>query len=166
MSAVTLISIEEYLNTAYDPDMEYEDGVLVETNVGDLLHSAVQRNLIVSFAKQRPETRTYPAVRSRTREARFRLPDVAITLGRREGQYLAETPFIAIEILSEDDRMTRFIEKLKEYAEWGVPNIWVFDPRTRQMFVFHGNALVEIEGDLIATESPRLELTRDEIFWD
>ncbi len=44
MSAATLISVEEYLNTSYDPDMEYVDGVLVETNVGDLLHSVVRRN--------------------------------------------------------------------------------------------------------------------------
>jgi Uma2 family endonuclease len=166
MSAATLISVEEYLRTSYDPDMEYVDGVLVETNVRDLGHSAVQRNLIVAFDKKYPATRTYPEVRSRTRETRFRLPDVAVELGKREGRYLTKAPFIAIEILSEDDRVTRVIEKLKEYAEWGVPNIWVFDPRTQRMFVFLKNALVEIEGDLIATETPRLELTRDEIFRD
>ena len=50
--------------------------------------------------------------------------------------------------------------------QWGVPNIWVFDPRTRQMFVFKERLLLEIEGDIIATESPRLELRRDEIFRD
>jgi Uma2 family endonuclease len=166
MGATTLISVEEYLNTSYDPDMEYVDGVLVETNVGDLAHSAAQRNVVVAFANKYPETRSYPEVRSRTRKTRFRLPDVAVALGPRGGRYLAEAPFIAIEILSEDDRMTRVIEKLKEYAEWGVPNIWVFDPRTRRMFVFQGNALLELEGDVIATESPRLELTRDEIFRD
>lgn len=166
MSAATLISVEEYLSTSYDPDMEYVDGVLVKTNVGDLLHSVVRRNLILAFGKKYPQTKTYPEVRSRTRETRFRLPDVAVELEKREGRYLAEAPFIAIEILSEDDRMTRVIEKLKEYAEWGVPNIWVFDPRTWQMFVFQKNALLEIEGDVIATESPRLELRRDEIFRD
>ena len=36
------ITVEEYLNTAYDPDMEYVDGVLVERNVGDWLHALVQ----------------------------------------------------------------------------------------------------------------------------
>jgi Uma2 family endonuclease len=146
--------------------MEYVDGVLVETNVGDLPHSAVQRNLGTLFSNKYPETRAYPEVRSRTRQTRFRLPDVAVALGRREGRYLAEAPFIAIEILSEEDRMTRVIEKLKEYAEWGVPNIWVFDPRSWQMYVFENGSLLEIKGDVIATESPRLELTRDEIFRD
>ena len=30
-----LLSVEEYLNTTYDPDVEFVDGVLVERNVGD-----------------------------------------------------------------------------------------------------------------------------------
>lgn len=166
MSTATLISVEEYLSTSYDPDMEYVDGVLVETNVGDLLHSAVQRNIIIAFAQKYPHVKTYPEVRSRTRTTRFRLPDVAADLLVRKGRFIAESPFIAIEILSEDDRMTRLTEKLKEYAEWGVPNIWVFDPRTQQMYACENGALVKIEGDVIATGTPRLELTRDEIFRD
>jgi Uma2 family endonuclease len=166
MEAATLVSVEDYLNASYDPDMEYVDGVLVETNVGDLPHSVAQRNITVAFAVKYPQTKTYPEVRSRTRATRFRLPDVAIDLRKREGRFLTEAPFIAVEILSEDDRMTRVIEKLKEYAEWGVLNIWVFDPRTRQMFVFTESTLREIAGDVIATEAPRFELTRDEIFQD
>lgn len=166
METAALIPVEEYLSTSYSPDMEYVDGVLVEISVGDLLHSAVQRNLVIAFDRKYRYVKTYPEVRSRTRETRFRLPDVAVALQKREGRFLAVPPFVAIEILSEDDRMTRVIEKLKEYAEWGVPNIWVLDPRTRQMFVFQKNALLEIEGDGIATDSPRLELTRDEIFQD
>jgi Uma2 family endonuclease len=80
------------------------------------------------------------------------------------GRFIIEPPFIAIEILSEEDRVTRLIEKLKDCAAMGVPNIWVFDPRLKQMLVFHGNSLQEIEGDTISTGEPRLELTREEIF--
>ena len=35
MSVGTLVPLAEYLATAYDPDVEYVDGVLVERNVGD-----------------------------------------------------------------------------------------------------------------------------------
>jgi hypothetical protein len=35
----SLVSLEEYLRTSYDPDMEFVDGVLVERNVGDWLHA-------------------------------------------------------------------------------------------------------------------------------
>ena len=34
MATSTYLSITEYLNTAYDPDLEYVDGQLVERNVG------------------------------------------------------------------------------------------------------------------------------------
>lgn len=34
-----------------------------------------------------------PEVRSRTRETRFRVPDVAVGLVKREGCYLAKAPF-------------------------------------------------------------------------
>jgi Uma2 family endonuclease len=165
MGVNTLISVEEYLHSAFSPDMEYVDGVLEEINVGDPSHGAVQRNICVAVANRYSKMRAYPEVRSRTRETRFRLPDVAVATRKAEGRYLAEPPFDAIEILAEEDRISRLI-KLREYTEWGIANIWVFDRRTRQMYVFQQNAMVEITGDTIVTESPRLEFTRDEIFQD
>ena len=56
------------------------------------------------------------------------------------------------------------IEKLKEYAAIGTPNIWVIDPGTKRMFKYESSALSEVEGDIIATTDPHLELTRSEIF--
>jgi hypothetical protein len=42
MSIETLISVEEYLSTSYDPDVEYVNGVLVERNVGDRLQAETE----------------------------------------------------------------------------------------------------------------------------
>jgi Uma2 family endonuclease len=164
MGVGTLISVEEYLNTSYDPDVEYVDGVLVERNVGKWLHSLVQRNIIVAFGRKYPQILAVPELRSKTREKRFRIPDVTVLLAPPEGDVLLVPAFVAIEILSDEDRMTRVIEKLKEYAASGTRHVWVFDPRLQQMFSFRGNALQEVEGDTIATDDPRLELTRDEVF--
>ena len=98
-------------------------------------------------------------------QTRYRLPDVCVTLRRPTAQKaLLEAAFLAIEILSDDDRMTRVLEKLKEYAANGTPHIWVIDPRLRQMFTFRANALQEVESNVIATDDPRLELTREEAF--
>ena len=166
MAVAAHVSLEESLNTSYEPDMEYVDGELVEINVGDPVHSLVQGNIVYALKLKYPKAKVMPEVRSRTRETRFRLPDVAVALNMPEGRFVTEPPYIAIEILSEDDRVSRLIEKLKEYAAMGVLNIWVFDPRLKQMFVFEGNALREIEGDTISTGEPRIELTRDEIFQD
>ena len=60
--------------------------------------------------------------------------------------------------------MTRVIEKLEEYAAIGTPNIWLFDPRLRQMFSYRAGVLQLVDAEVIATENPRIELTRDEVF--
>ncbi|HYW42754.1 MAG TPA: Uma2 family endonuclease [Bryobacteraceae bacterium] len=164
MAAGTLISVEEYLKTSYDPDVEYVDGVLLERNVGDWLHCLIQRNIILALSRRYPDIFAVPELRSQTRTTRYRLPDVSVLLAAPQTKYLLEAAFLAIEILSEDDSMSRMIEKLKEYAATGVPNIWVIDPRLRQVFTFQGNTLQEVPGDVIATGDPRLELTREEVF--
>jgi Uma2 family endonuclease len=166
MAVETLVSVEEYLNTSYSPDMEYVDGVLVERNVGEWDHCMVQSNIIFELRQKYPNIKVVPELRAKVTGTRYRLPDVCVTLRDPHTRVLMEAPYIAVEILSEEDRVTRLIEKLKEYAAMGVPNIWVFDPGLKQMFVFHGNSLQEIEGDTISTGEPRLELTREEIFQD
>jgi Uma2 family endonuclease len=166
MSAGTLISVEEYLRTSYSPDMEYVDGELVETHVGEKHHCQVQSNIVFVLRTKYRSIRVYPELRSRVTATRFRLPDVCVTLQPPPGKVLEQAPFIAIEILSEEDRVSRWMEKLEEYSKLGTRHIWVFDPRLRKMFTYRDNALREIEEDVIATDDPRIELTRDEIFQD
>jgi len=166
MSVETLIPVEEYLNTAYDPDVEYVDGVLVERNVGDWLHSLIQRNLIIALSKY-SAIYAVPELRSRTTATRYRLPDVCVLLAPPQTKYVIDAVFFAIEILSEDDSMTKVIEKLDEYDRKGVANIWLIDPRLRKVSTYASGALNEVRGDRIATAGePRLEITRDEIFKD
>jgi Uma2 family endonuclease len=164
MSVDTLVSLEEYLNTSYDPDVEYVDGVLEERNVGDWLHSLVQRNVMFALSRKYPRIYAVPELRSQTRATRYRLPDVCVLLAAPKTKFLLDAAFVAIEILSEDDRMTKMLEKLEEYEQKGVPNIWIIDPRLHKMFVYSHGELREIQGDVMATGDPRLELTREEIF--
>ncbi len=41
--ATTKVSLEEYLNTSYRPDVEYIDGELQERNVGEIEHARMIR---------------------------------------------------------------------------------------------------------------------------
>lgn len=166
MAVGTQISVEEYLNSSYEPDMEYVDGELVETNVGEWNHGAVQSNIIFALRQKYPNIKVIPELRSKVTSTRYRVPDVCVTLRNPHTRVLLEAPYIAIEILSEEDRVSRLIEKLEEYAAMGTPNIWVFDPRLKRMFVFRANSLQVVEGDTISTDEPRLELTREEVFQD
>ena len=163
MSIAPLISVEEYLNTSYDPDVEYVDGVLVERNAGEWLHSLVQSNIMYHFTRKYPNIYALPALTSRTGSTRYRLPDISVLLTFPQTEYLLEAAFLAVEILSENDSMTSIIEKLHEYSQKGVANIWLIDPRLEKMFTFRSPNLREVE-EIIATDDPRLELTRAEVF--
>src|SRR5947209_13467361 len=141
MSAGTLISVEEYLNTSYDPDVEYVDGVLVERNVGKWLHSLVQRNIILALGRDYPDLLAVPELRIQISAGRYRIPDICVVLAPPAAEILTEPPRVVIEILSETDTLSEVMEKLKEYAGFGIPHIWLFDPRLRLMFTYAENTL-------------------------
>jgi Uma2 family endonuclease len=163
---VTVIPVDEYLSTSYSPDREYVDGIVLERNVGEKPHSKLQRILILVLSHKYPELHIWPPLRMRTVGDRHRIPDVCVTLSEPDSDVLQEPPFLAIEMLSAEDSMTHVIEKLEEYAAIGTPNIWLFDPRLRQMFTFEANALRLATASLASTSEPRIELTREEIFKD
>ena len=71
-----LVSVEEYLNTRYDPDVEFVDGVLVERNVGDWLHSLIQSNILFALRRKYPHLKVVAELRSSVTGTRYRLPDL------------------------------------------------------------------------------------------
>ena len=96
-----------------------------------MLHSLIQRNLLVALSRY-PSIFAVPELRSRTRETRYSWQDVSVVLRPPQGSFLIEAAHIAIEILSDDDRMSQVLEELAEYEAAGVPNIWLVDPRCRK----------------------------------
>jgi Uma2 family endonuclease len=133
MDVAALIPIEEYLATSYSPDMEYRDGVLVERNVGDKAHSALQTLLTIYIGVRRRQWNIfiYTELRVKVREKWFPIPDVCIfSLPDFEGRYPTRPPLLWIEILSHDDRMVNVWAKATELVENGVPYVWIIDPIT------------------------------------
>jgi Uma2 family endonuclease len=128
MAVATLVSIEEYLSTSWDPDREYVDGRLIERNVGELDHSYLQG--IIYSAMQKRGLYSFVELRVQVRANRFRIPDVAAVRGSRpSGRFLRQPPYIVVEILSREDRAGDIDDKVDDYIELGVENIWVVDPR-------------------------------------
>jgi hypothetical protein len=68
----TLVSLQEYLDTAYSPDREYVDGVVVERHVGERPHSLVLSNLI-RFTRCDGNLHVWPTLRVRTQAGRTRV---------------------------------------------------------------------------------------------
>jgi Uma2 family endonuclease len=134
MATATQISLETYLTTSYEPDVDYVDGVLEERNVGEFDHNMVQRAILFWFYLHEKEWRIRSIQEQRTKVAstKVRLPDVSVF--SREipiEQVFTRPQLIAIEVLSPEDRHSRIDKKVKNYIEFGVRNIWVVDPETR-----------------------------------
>ncbi len=80
MGTSTQISLETYLTTSYEPDVDYVDGVLEERNVGVYDHNAAQRAILIWFYIHEREWRIRSIQEQRTRVAstRVRIPDVSV----------------------------------------------------------------------------------------
>jgi Uma2 family endonuclease len=96
---------------------------------------------------------------------RYRVPDICVILGEPDRQIIRKPPFSCIEILSVDDRWKRVQERLKDFANMGVSNIWVLDPQTRSAYSFTAaDGLHEIKSGILKTENPAIEVKLDELF--
>lgn len=148
MDARVQVPVEEYLQTSFEgPDPEYVDGEIVERAVPDLLHGRVQFRFAGIFCEleKRHPLHAATEVRHKLRETRYRIPDVAVFAGDLPTERFPSTPpYIAIEILSPDDRFSEVIQKLDEYRTWGVPHIWLADPQLRRLLVYSATGLREV----------------------
>ena len=135
--ATTQVSLDEYLRTDYEPDCDYVDGELEERNVGELEHSAVQAFFIGWFIAHQELWRleAYPEIRLRVSPTRVRIADLAILPVKRPYEAVPSQPPVAIiEVLSPEDRVSRYQQRLDDYRSMGVANIWVIDPMRRKAF--------------------------------
>src|SRR3974377_1966686 len=118
---IAIVSLEEYLDTSYSPDREYVDGVVLERHVGERLLSFAQGNIFFYIRTNFPNVFVWPEQRVRTVAGRrSRVPDLCVTLEDPHTEVFETPPFIVIEILSTRDANSDVLEKLEEYAGFGV----------------------------------------------
>src|SRR5579863_2539736 len=137
MASRTLVSVEEYLRTSYRPDCDYVDGEIVERNLGELDHSDLQSEIITYFRTRRKRlcVFAYTEQRVQVSPTRFRIPDVCVMTDKPTDQIFRTPPFIAIEILSKEDRPKQTQQRVDDYLKFGVRYIWVIDPRSKRTWV-------------------------------
>ena len=165
MSTTALISMAEYMETSYEPDAEYADGVIVERNAGKKSHSKVQGRILVWFTTTYPDFPAWVEQRVETIPGRrCRIPDVCLTLAEPSVEVFEEAPLICIEGLSQGDTLSGFMEKFEEYAAFGVPHIWIIDPRRKRAYSFRSGSLEELHGDALVTSNPEIRLPFEEVF--
>ncbi len=128
------VSLDTYLTTPYQPDVDYVDGVLEDRNVGEYDHNAVQMAILFWFHQHGREWRIRSIQEQRTKVAstRVRIPDVCVfSRDVPIEQVFTKPQLIAIEVLSPEDRRSRIAARMSNFRSFGVPNLWVVDPETR-----------------------------------
>lgn len=129
------VTVSEYLHTSYSPDCDYVDGELQERNVGELDHAEVQGLIVHWFQSHARDwnIRALPEIRIQISPTRLRIADIGLILrtAKRE-QILQNAPLVVIEVLSPEDRVSRYQERLADYRQMGVRHIWMVDPQTRR----------------------------------
>lgn len=168
MSALpTLVSVDEYLHTVYRPDCDYVDGVVVERNVGEKDHSRLQLEIAYYLRQRRAEWGIFPSIEQRIQVAptRFRVPDICVVVGPEpDEQIYTRPPFLCIEILSPEDRMSRMQQRIADYLAFGVAYVWVIDPQTRGAWVYTSGAMREIRDGVLRTEQPDIAIPLADVF--
>lgn len=132
-----LLTVDDYLHSSYSPDCDYVDGELQERNLGEFDHAQLQAALVQWFGGKNREwnIRTLLELRMQVGPTRFRIADVClISRGEPVEQVPTRPPSAVIEVLSPEDRVSRYQERLDDYRTMGVPHIWVVDPQNKRGF--------------------------------
>ncbi len=167
MASRTLISVEEYLRTSYSPDCDYVDGEVQERNVGEKSHGKVQKALLLFFTALEKQLGIWAIQEQRVRVSptRFRIPDVCVMLGEPEEEVFTRPPFVCIEVLSPEDRLSRIEQKVDDYIGMGVPHVWVLDPKTKRAWaITPAEGWREEKSGALKTNNPSIEVPLAEIF--
>lgn len=161
------MSVSEYLHTSYRPDCDFVDGIVEERNWGELDHSEVQGALLAWFQAHRNEWgyRAIPEIRIRVSDSRFRVADVClISISAPREQVIQTPPLAVIEILSPEDRWGRYSERLEDYRQMGIKNIWVVDPKGHKGYDCSGRDRIETLDFVIPRT--KVELYLEAVFAD
>ncbi len=166
MATSTLVSLEEYLSTCYEPDKEYVDGELVERCVGEFDHSRLQIIIATYLCIKEVDYKILAFTEQRVRvvntdhEKRYRIPDICVVRTPYDKErVLTRPPYLVIEILSPDDRASDTLAKTSDYSRFGIPHIWIVDPEQRKLFHADSQGIRE-QADLIG-QLPEIGLTVD-----
>ena len=104
--------------------------------------------LLNSFVLDRGGKVLFAPLRLRVREGAFREPDLVLIRdagdARRQNRFWIGAD-LTVEIVSPDEPKRDLVDKRRDYAEAGIPEYWIVDPRTETVTVLalRGAAYVE-----------------------
>ncbi len=148
------LTLEQYLQTSYRPDVEFVDGLLKERAVNGFQHGVVQGLIGLWFRNHRKLWGVLVSIGTRTRidQERVRLPDVVVVKkGEQTRGALIKAPLIAIEVLSPSNSYADLKARATDLRTLGVENVWLIDEERRTAKVWTGTHWQPVPGRRIET---------------
>ena len=108
--------------------------------------------------------RVVPEQRVQVAPTRFRIPDICAVKGEPTEQIFRTPPFLCIEILSRDDRLSAMRERVQDYLNFGVSYVWIIDPASRKAWQCTSRDMREVEE--LVTEDPAIRIPVQALFED
>ena len=131
--------------------VEFTDGRIEELPMPTDVHQSVLlflHALLRAWLRPRGGVVMVSGMRMRVREGKFREPDILLLRDRsdprRQNRYWQGADLV-VEVVSPDDPDRDLVEKRADYAEAGIAEYWIADPRdeTLTVLALHGEAYVE-----------------------
>jgi len=167
MATSHLISIEEYLSSDYEPDVDYVDGRIEERNMGETDHSKLQGRIyfLLTLRQEDWHLLALPEQRVQVSPTRFRVPDVCVVREEdADNPIITEAPLLCLEVLSPGQSLKAIRKRAQDFFNMGVPEVWVFDPPTQTACVCLPNSMTEHKDGTLRLEGTPIELSLTEVF--
>src|SRR5579871_1566524 len=146
MASKAPITAEQYLTTHFEREPELVHGELVERPSPTFSHGDIQLEL---GSRLRVLARIHGLfrgveVRVKIEDDLFRIPDIAMW-SEPPGEVPSHPPLLIVEIASPDDRLIDMLIKFGEYANWGVPNLWLIEPTLKEFRIYDRGSLQRVD---------------------
>ena len=162
-----LSTMEQYLHTSFHPDVDFVDGELEERNSGERDHGRIQALLAAWFLSREERFGTFAVVEQRIQvtPSRVRICDITVLHATAPYEAVVKTPpFICVEVLSPEDRLSRAQVVLADYLAMGVEHVWLVDPIRQIAYTYTSTGLQVAVGNVLRVAGTNIVLEMDVLF--
>lgn len=131
----------DYLSLQTNHLIEFSHGIVEVLSMPSDKHQSIVAmlfTLLLGLANQTGGKALFAPFRLRLWPGKFREPDLVFLANRRDPRRLEEYwsgADLVMEVISPDDPNRDLIEKRREYAQAGIAEYWIVDPRTETVLV-------------------------------
>lgn len=103
--------------------------------MGEIEHAKMILAVLLWFVGRRQEwqIQILPDVRVQVKPEHFRIPDVCVcAASNTDARIVTTAPLVVVEVLSPEDRISNYRERIADYIGMGIRGVWVIDPATRK----------------------------------